>query len=120
MTDLDLQRRLVAKLPEQIEMRSTGISGCKITEKDLVGLAECDWGFAWKDDGYWVCSREWDYIVRMVEEGMTSLTLMIYAEKLVFALRDQETVQPYYEVVGLVLKAPWQQRAQAMVECGII
>lgn len=89
-TDL-LQVRLVAKLPDRIAQMRGAIRWIEGEQRRVL-------------------DTEWDYIVRMVEDAMT----MVQKDAYIAALVKQ--VCPY----DLHFIGDWQQRAQAMVDCGII
>lgn len=110
MTDHQLQILLAAKLPEKIGLFSTGLSGVRLTadEVNRDGVTENDWCFGWLAELEVVRPTEWDYIVRLVEEGMNNMQFNTYHSAF-WNKSERET-----------MTASWQQRATAMKECGII
>lgn len=109
--DLELQHRLVAKLLEQIHIIEP--------ESDSEDYGNCI-HFKWRnsngeypDDWFDVTDREWDYIVRIVEESISFEGQEEYMTRL---MSQVHSVLCDWQLTH----ASWQQRAQAMVDCGII
>lgn len=116
--DLELQRRLVAKFSEKISVVTEDI----LRGDEVVGTQDY---FIWKGkasnlgNNVGVRDTEWLHIVNLIEQtGMDVNQLSAYADAL-----DKVCVPTHICPLThwqAVTCASWQQRAQAMVDCGII
>lgn len=98
--DDDLKRMMARMLPERLYYLEA--SGLVIREKEEPAF------------GHHAKETELLSLVREIELGLGKIDFMRYAELLAHAVRDQETVQPFYEIVFLTASASWQQRVTAL------
>ena len=101
-TDLPLQLFLAKQLPEEIEIQRVPVWNHKEPQ------------FYWKDAvGGYVTPREWDYIVRSVEENLTIEQSSLYWVKL-HKEAEADANSGHWLDLKAVGMAPWQTRAEAL------
>jgi hypothetical protein len=96
LTELDLQKRLAAKLPKII----------KHFKEDTY--------FFWLDTEEIITSREWPWIVAEVEKMLTQEQMKEYCVQLFHVI--QEPPKQAWQVIT----ATWQQHATALAKIGVI
>lgn len=110
--DLELQRRLVAKLSDKLLIHE----GCFLWRADTVPNTIDD------ELCIPVGEREWDCIVRMVEATIPETKRGYYnaALSLIASERNLSAAVKEPEFIFLNQTASWQQRATALAKIGVI